>query len=151
MSPEKIKQQIEYVSPENSAEDGILRNHEFNLIINGKKVGGAEVHYFSAPLPIYQLSELYVDFEEKGKGYASQLLDRVETFLKERKKPGILTDAIFEGDPASGMYERHGWKKIPSDLNLMVYNWPDDVSPDILIGYPNRQRDMLDRMEDRNN
>lgn len=124
---------------------GDLPQHRFDLVIDGEKRGGAEVEYFSKPIPLYQLSELYVDFEYKGLGYASMIMEKVEEFLRKRKKPGILTDAIIQGDPASGMYKKRGWIEVPNALGLYVYNWPDNISFDILAGYEFRQTDYLQR------
>jgi GNAT superfamily N-acetyltransferase len=101
---------INYRSPKESSEEE-LKQHRFELVIDNKKIGSAELDYFSRPIPLYQLTELYVDYEQKGKGYASQIMDTVEEWLRSRKKPGILADGIFEDDPAKGMYAKRGWKE----------------------------------------
>jgi GNAT superfamily N-acetyltransferase len=129
---------IEYSSPRKSIENGEMPQHRFDLIINGETIGAAEIDYVSKPLPMYQVTDIYVDFEHKGKGYASQIMDQVESWIKERKKPGILVDAIMDGDPSQGMYARRGWQKVPGGSDLHVYNWPDTVGLEILQGYSAR-------------
>jgi GNAT superfamily N-acetyltransferase len=91
------------------------------------------------------VTDLYVDFEHKGKGHASQIMDQVETWLRERKRPGIIVESILDGDPAHGMYERRGWRPVPNSFGQHVYNWPDDVDLSILDGYPQRYTDHLER------
>ena len=122
-----------------------MPQHRFDFVVDGERIGAAEIDYFSKPLPLYQVTDLYVDFEHKGKGYASQIMDQVETWLRERKKPGILVEAILDGDPAQGIYERRGWKPVPNSFGQHVYNWPDNVDLSILDGYPQRYTDHLER------
>lgn len=138
-------EKVQYSSPKESIEQDEMPQHRFDLIVDGERIGAAEINYFSKPLPLYQVTDLYVDFEHKGKGYASQIMDQVETWIRERKKPGILAEAILDGDPAQGMYERRGWKPVPNSFGLHVYNWPDDVDISILDGYPQRYTDPLER------
>ncbi len=135
-------EKIDYTSPKESIEKGEPPQHRFDLIVNGEIIGAAEINYFSKPLPLYQLTALYVDFEQKGKGCASRILDRVEEFLKKRNKPGILVDAIMEEDQASGLYARRGWVEVPNSLGLYVFNWPKNISLDILNGYSYKYSDM---------
>lgn len=136
---------IKYSSPEEAAEAGEEPQHRFDLVVGGKKIGAAEINYYSKPLPLYQLTDLYVDFESKGKGYASKIMDQVEDFLKTRKRPGVLVDAIMIGDQASGFYARRGWKEVPGGLGLHVFNWPDDVPLKVLDGYASRYTDPMER------
>jgi GNAT superfamily N-acetyltransferase len=138
-------ERIRYRSPKESMEEGDDPQHTFDLIVNGEKIGSAEINYLSKPLPLYQLTDLYVDFEHRGKGYASKLMDQVECWLKERKKPGVLVEAILEGDPALGMYAKRGWVPVPDSFGLHVYNWPRGVDLSILKGYPLRYTQAMDR------
>ena len=118
MSPENGPGFIEYSSPKQAKEQGEQPQHRFDLTVNGEVVGGAEIDYFSKPLPLYQVTELWVDHEHKGQGHASQLMGQVEEFLKEKRKPGVVVDAVMEGDPASGMYARRGWQEVPGGYGL---------------------------------
>lgn len=128
--------EIKYVNPVESEKQGEWPPmHRLDLEIDGQKIGGAEIEYFSKPIPLYQVSELYIDNEYKGKGYASKIMDQVENWLKERRKPGVLVDAILQGDPASGFYSRRGWLEVPSSLGLHVFNWPKDVDIKKLNGF----------------
>ena len=136
---------IKYLSPEQAMEEGELPQHHFDLVVDGEKIGGAEIDYFSKPLPLYQITDLYVDIEHKGKGYASEIMGQVEQWLMDRRKPGILVDAIMKGDPAKGMYAKRGWVKVPGGLGLRVFNWPSDVDMSILNGYASRYTDFTKR------
>lgn len=129
---------IRKVTPKESLESGEPPQHRLDLYVGGVVVGSAEIEYFSKPLPYYQLSSLYVEYEHAGKGYASQLMDQVEEWLRKRKKPGVLIDGIDEGSPAAGMYQRRGWKPVPHTPTMFVYNWPADVSLDVLKGLGSR-------------
>lgn len=135
--------EVHYTSPAEQLEEP-LPHHAFELLKDDKVIGGAEVEYFSRPLPFYQLTELWVEPEYTGSGGASRIMDQVENFLEERKKPGILTDAITDDNPAKGLYERRGWQLVPDQM-LHVYNWPDHVPTSILQGYAFRQTDLTDR------
>lgn len=138
--------EIKYVSPRESIEKDGSTERRIDLIVNGEKVGAATLDYLSKPIRLYQVSDLYVDFEQKGKGYASAIMEKVEEFLlRDVKLPGVLVDAIFEGDSASGMYERRGWISVPNSHGLYVFNWPEDVSLDVLQGFAFRYTDPLER------
>jgi GNAT superfamily N-acetyltransferase len=85
---------IKYLNPKEAMEMGEEPQHRFELIVDGEIIGAAEVNYFSKPIPLYQVTDLYVDIKYKGKGYASKIMDQVEEWLKERRRPGVLVDAI---------------------------------------------------------
>jgi GNAT superfamily N-acetyltransferase len=136
---------IEYSSPKKAIEQGEEPQHRFDLILDGERIGAAEINYYSTPIPLYQLTDLYVDYEHSGQGNASRLLGQVEGFLRERRKPGILVDAVIEDKPASGMYARRGWQEVPGGQGLHVYNWPKDVDLSVLKGYAYRQTDITER------
>jgi ribosomal protein S18 acetylase RimI-like enzyme len=135
---------IRYSSPKESVEQDELPQHRFELVIDEEVIGAAELDYYSKPIPLYQLTDLYVEYEFKGKGYASKIMDQVETWLRNRKKPGVLTEAILEGDAAQGMYEKRGWKKV-GEYGLHVYNWPEDVDLSVLNSYAQRYTAPEDR------
>ena len=136
---------IDYISPEDAIENHEPPQHRFDLIVDGEKIGSAEIDYVSKPLPMYQVTDLYVDFEHKGKGYASKIMDQVENWLKERRKPGILVEAILEGDLAYGMYAKRGWVPVPDSFGLHVFNWPKDADLSILNGYSQRYTYITER------
>ena len=141
-------EKITYVPPKEAIEQDELPQHRFDLIVDGERIGAAEIDYFSKPLPLYQVTDLYVEYEHKGKGYASQIMNQVEAWLHNRKKPGVLVEAILEGDPAQGMYEKRGWKPVPDSNGLFVYNWPEDVDISILKGYAERYASLAERGND---
>ncbi len=126
-------------------EGGEEPQHRFDLMVDGEKIGAAEINYFSKPIPLYQVTDLYVDFEHKGKGHASHILNQVEGWIKARGKPGVLVDAIMDGAPAQGMYSRRGWVAVPGGRGLHVFNWPADVDMSVLNGYAVRYTDITER------
>jgi len=138
-----MENDIEYISPaEQDVED--MPQHKFELKDGNKVIGGAEIDYFSKPLPLYQLTDLWIDFEYGGRGNASRIMTRVEAFLEERHKPGVLMEAILDG-PAQGMYERRGWVPVPGAPGRYVYNWPEHIPLDVLKGYEMRQTPIDER------
>ncbi len=141
-------ERIHYRSPVESIGADEMPQHRFDLFVDNVCIGAAEINYFSKPLPLYQVTDLYVEFEYKGKGYASQIMDQVEAWLRDRKKPGVLVEAILDGDPAQGMYERRGWQPVPNSDGLLVYNWPAQVDLSVLNGYPERYTDVSERAGD---
>lgn len=134
--------EIKYFNPKEVMEQGDPPQHHFDLFVSGEKVGTAELDYYSKPLPIYQVTDLYVDYEHHGKGYGSRLMDQVERWLVERGKPGILVDAILDSEPAAGMYQRRGWVKDPTSVHRYVFNWPKEASLEILRGYELRNTNL---------
>ncbi len=136
---------VKYSSPQEAVENDEAPQHRFDLIVDGEKIGAVEIDYYSKPLPLYQITDLYVDFEHKGKGYVSQIMTQVEDWIKARKKPGVLVEAIMEGDPAQGMYAKRGWTTVPGEHGLHVFNWPVDVDTSVLNGYASRYTDITER------
>ncbi len=136
---------VEYYPPQKALEKAEDPHHHFDFIIDNVKAGSAEVDYLSKPLPCYQLTSLYVEEEFQSKGYASEIMDVFEKFLRDKKKPGFLADAIWPHAPAAGMYQRRGWKLVPDTYGLYSYNLPDDIDYRILIGYENRYTSFKER------
>jgi GNAT superfamily N-acetyltransferase len=143
-SSESEKGDIRYTSPSEIDPEVEKPQHKLELRLDGEVIGGAEIDYYSKPLPFYQLTDLWVEHEYAGRGNASRIMDQVENFLKERRKPGVLVEAILD-DSAQGMYERRGWMPVPDGLGRHVYNWPDGVSLDVLKGYEERQTPIDER------
>jgi ribosomal protein S18 acetylase RimI-like enzyme len=141
--------EISYVSPAEQSPDDYPQ-HKFELLDGQDVVGGAEIDYYSKPLPLYHVTDLWVDWSYAGVGNASKIMERVEEFLVERKKPGVLVEAIIDGSPSQGMYERRGWKPVPGGLGLHTYNWPEDISLKILDGYALRYTSFEEREESNN-
>lgn len=134
----KFEGNVGYKKPEDSYEEDEMKGHLFEIEVNGEVVAGAEVHYYSKPIPFYQVSTLYTEYEYKSRGMASAIMDKVEAFLIERKKPGILIDAIHTDVPeVEGMYLRRGWVPI-SDIGHMVFNLSESIDPSIFDNYSTR-------------
>jgi GNAT superfamily N-acetyltransferase len=138
---------VTYTKPEDSSEDEISRHHHFEIKVDGEVVAAAEVQYFSSPIPFYQISDAYTEYEHQGKGYGTAIMEKIEAFLLERGKPGILVDNSVltqEMDEAktgvNSFYETRGWRYI-NDIH-MVFNLPDDIDPDVFAGYEMRGADV---------
>lgn len=144
MSKDLQNKSIKYTSPATHP-DQELPQHLFELVEGDEVISSAEIDYFSKPLPFYQLSALWTEYEHQHEGNASLVMDAVEQFLRTRRKPGVLVDAITEREPAYGMYERRGWQKVPGSYAVRAYNWPDDVPLTILRNYPDRSTPLSER------
>ena len=119
--------------------------HVFEITENGEVIAGAELLYLSRPVPLYQLSDLWVDYSYQGKGLSSRLMAQVEEFLRQRKKPGVLVDAIMDSSPAKGMYQKRGWVKIPEMMHLFIFNAPKDLDWKVFRGYAERYTPITER------
>jgi GNAT superfamily N-acetyltransferase len=136
-------EKIRYQSPKEAIEQDEFPEHSFDLIVDGRKIGAADLDYFSRPIPMYRLSSLYVGEPRegdiyRGQGYGSTVMARVEAWLLKKKKPGILHDRIDQSSPAKGMYARRGWVPVPDMEDVYVYNWPKDVDLSVLKGADHR-------------
>jgi GNAT superfamily N-acetyltransferase len=140
----ELRPEVVYTNAQENFEQEGTGQHHFSVFVDGKKVGAAEINYYSKPLPLYQLTDLYVEYEYQGKGYATELLDQFESFLVKRKKPGTLVNAIIDDDKHD-LYTKRGWIEVPDGHGLMVFNWPKEVSLEILNGYPQMYTDHLER------
>lgn len=138
-------EELHYTSPKEAFEKEEFPLHTFELIVDGKKIGSASAMYFSKPLPMYQITNLAIDDPElQGKGFGGKIMSGIEEWLQDKKKPGILVDAIHADSPAKGMYTRRGWeyvKELEQSADIYVYNWPNDVDKSILRGFKQRYTD----------
>jgi len=139
-------ERIDYRNPAENKEIGDDPIHTIDLIIDGKVAGRAEITYYSRPFPLYQVSELYVEPEYQRQGNAGKIMEYIENMLVEKRKAGVLVDAINIDNPASGMYERRGWLACPpKGLGRYAFNLPDGADVQDLIGYESRYTDVRDR------
>lgn len=128
-----------HISPIENIKDPYM--HKMELLVDGERVGEADVEYFSKPFPIYQISHLSVDYKKQGMGYGSKLMENIENWLKKKGKAGVLVDAIDMDSPAAGMYARRGWTEVPNSFGLHVFNMPKGATIDQLKGYAERYTD----------
>ncbi|OGH86264.1 MAG: hypothetical protein A2493_00160 [Candidatus Magasanikbacteria bacterium RIFOXYC12_FULL_33_11] len=142
---EHSSEEIRYNNPKQNLEKQEEPMHTMDLVLNGEIIGRAEMTYYSKPVPLYQVSDLYVEPAYHGKGYASQIMSQVELFLKKHKRAGVIVDAIDIDSPASGMYSRRGWQEIPGESGLYVYNIPPNATLKDFQGYALRQTDITTR------
>ena len=137
--------QIIYRDSKENLELGNLPLHTFEVTQgDGTIIGGAELTYYSRPYPFYLVDGVYVDFEEQGKGHGGRLMDAVENFLRERKRAGVLVEAVFE-ESNSGWYQRRGWEKVPGEDYLYAYNLPSNMDITKLKNFVFRQTDIASR------
>ncbi len=131
----KPESHINYIRPEDSSLEEEFRHHRFEVKAGDEIVSVAEVHYFSRPIPFYQVTSLHTENEHQGNGYAAKVMDQIEAFLKERNKPGILADSSGSNmDSGESYYASRGWTEIGGEGHR-VFNLPDDVDSKIFAGY----------------
>jgi GNAT superfamily N-acetyltransferase len=148
---EKITTYSNPLEQENKSGLNYGRAHRFEgLNTVGEVVSGVTATYLSKPFPHFYVDGLYTREESKSQGYASAVLEEVEKFLLEKRKPGLLVDGIHKNDKgAHGMYERRGWKHVP-DTDLLSFNLPNTIEPELLLGYHQRYTETLQRLETKN-
>lgn len=138
--------EIHYRNPQLNIERGEDQQHTVEMIDEeGRVLGRAEIHYYSKPIPYYQITDIYTELDYQGQGVASKIMVWIEQWLKQKKKTGFLVDAIDTESPASGFYERRGWIPVPGNRFQFVYNLPKNVQPDIFIGVEARSTPLEDR------
>ena len=93
-------------------------------------VGEASIVENNKPVPHLILLNLDVHkAEERGKGFASQIMEEVERMSKEKGKPVILYDVTDrhhkEQNPkAIGMYgKREGWTQLIGEDGIVTNRW----------------------------
>lgn len=139
---------FEYHNPLANIERGEVPRHTFELQNkDGVVIAGAEIDYFSKPIPYYQITDIWVDHDQQGQGIASELMENIESMLKKKKRAGFLVDAIMEGNPAKGFYQRRGWIPVPGPAfkSQYVFNLPNGVLPEIFVAVEQRQTPMEER------
>lgn len=138
--------EIQYHNPEANMERGEDAFHTVEMVDEeGEVLGRAEIHYYSKPIPFYQVTDIYTEPEYQGQGVASKVMGWIEHWLQEKRKPGFLVDAIDTKSPASGFYERRGWQAVPGDYSQFVFNLPKSVQPDIFVGVHLRGNPVIER------
>jgi GNAT superfamily N-acetyltransferase len=123
--------EIFYHSPRQNIEQNGHACHTVEIREGKILLGGADIEYFSKPIPFYQISALWTEYEHRGKGYGSKVMEYIERLLKEKRKAGFLVDAIDSDSPAKGFYARRGWIKVPDSFGQYVFNLPKNVGPEI--------------------
>ena len=140
---------VEYRSPAQNLEFEADTYHTFEICDpKGEIISRAEVEYFSKPIPYYQLTDISTEHDYRGEGFASLVMDAFEAFLKKRGKAGFLVDAIMDGDPAQGWYERRGWLQVAKEkehIGQYVFNLPKDVLPSVFRKVEMRQTPLEER------
>lgn len=90
--------------------------------------GEANLFYFGNPFDFYYLSSLSVRGHRRGAGHGSRLIRAVNTFLTNRRRPGLLIDSIAEGSPAADLYDRNGWSPIHDREGWHGFNLPSNIT-----------------------
>lgn len=90
----------------------------------GEEVAFAEIDFFRVPFRFCYIARIEVFPHARGKRYASNMMDKIESYIKGKGVPGILIDTIERDSPAYGMYLRRGWKPFaaPNGQDLYVFN-----------------------------
>src|SRR6185436_9841774 len=105
-----------------------IPHHTVELIVEGTRVGHADLVYMKAPFPFYYVSDLNVPREYQGRGYGRRILRALGEIIKKRGAAGLLDDTSeWEEDAnpdAEGMYERHGWFNVAATTETIEQgNW----------------------------
>lgn len=120
----------------------VINSDEF---LDGAVIAGAEINYFSSPIPHYQITDIWVEHEMQGMGIGSELMEKIEAMLVKKGRAGFLVDAILDTNPATGFYERRGWIPVPRNKYQYVFNLPNGVSANKFMGIELRQTPVEDR------
>ncbi len=139
--------EIIYQNPAQNIEQGGESRHTIEVREGDEVIGSAEIDYFSKPIPVYQVTDLWTEPEHQGKGHASKVMEYIEQMLRKKGKAGVLVDAIDVDSPASGFYARRGWLPVPGSQGVHVYNLPAGVGPEVFQAYEYRQTPAEDRSE----
>ncbi len=123
--------ELRYFTPKQNIERDEYPMHVIEIREGDELVAGADIEYFSTPVPFYQISDLWVKHEYHGRRYGSRLMKYIEDMLIAKRKAGFLVDAIDPTSPARGFYARRGWLPVPHSLGQYVFNLPKGTSPDI--------------------
>jgi len=105
-------------------------------------LGHCTFKIYQQPIPFFYVSWVVrknkpkEGTEESGKSVGDMVMERVNAYIKEKKLPGILGNAIPNNTTANDVYERNGWKKLPFDdpnTPWMGYNLPQDLTPEQIV------------------
>jgi len=89
----------------------------FGVFHQDKQIGYARV--ISDQATIAYLGDVYILPEYRGRGLSSWLMDRVMSFPQLQ---GLRRWVLLTSD-AHGLYEKHGWKRVPKpELYMEVHN-----------------------------
>ena len=106
--------------------------HRLDLIVDGEKIGQAEMFYKNAPFPFYYLSWIDIVAHRRGRGYGKTLLTAINRFLDSKGRSGLLRNVIFAEDPTSSIYQKNGWRQISGREGWYIYNPPNNLIPERL-------------------
>lgn len=101
--------------------------HTVPFISEGSIVARVEMVYKTYPFPYYYINDITVD--QKNQGYGREIVQQLNQLLESKNVAGLLTNGIARSSPAQGMYEKYGWKPIPTRANFLTYNIPPDATP----------------------
>jgi len=126
-------------SPEKFVENEELGRQRLDLSIGQENVGYAEVVYIGSPFPFYYLADLYVEKEhqKQKKGFGKALLKRINEYLDQTNKAGILLNSIGIEDsdphPAQDMFRDNGWTEVIEEPDWYTYNIPEIVTREQIL------------------
>lgn len=99
---------------------------------DGKEKGRVLLYYGEKPFPYYYVANLIVSDSERGNGYGSELMEKVEAHIRKSGVAGLLVDAIEPKSPAYGMYRKRGWKLVPGTEDTYYFNMQEGQNPERL-------------------
>ena len=109
----KFAQFISKIFP--SIKDNILRDKQFNITANGKRIGDLEI--FKEAEDSLNVVWVSIDKSERGKGYGSAVMTGVVKYAKQEKFKQITLEVPGDSPDARHIYEKLGFKatKVISD------------------------------------
>jgi len=88
-------------------EERELGHHSIDLYLEGEREGRLIYSYFSNPIPTYFVEYIYIHHKHKGRGYGSEILEKANQILIDKKRMGVLINSM--SNLKKDMYKRHGW------------------------------------------
>ena len=100
--------------------------HRLDLIIDGENIGFAEMEFRNNPFPFYYIELVFVKEIMRGQGLGVKIVEKINEFLDEKGKPGILLNSI-SSDLAhiKTIYQNHVWKAVQGRPIYFTYKLPE--------------------------
>lgn len=102
----KFAQFISKIFP--SIKDNILRDKQFNINANGKRIGDLEI--FKEAEDSLNVVWVSIDKSERGKEYGSAVMNGVVKYAKQEKFKQITLEVPGDSPDARHIYEKLGFK-----------------------------------------
>lgn len=90
-------------------------------------LGHCTLKQYKEPQPIIYVSWVvkknsFLEKNLEGKTVGDLIMEKVNTFIRAKKLPGLLYNGIDPTAPAASLYARNGWQTVASDPNWMTFD-----------------------------